>query len=112
NGVLAVAILGEFPGWRKGAKAMGAKDEATTIRLSMVPCGEFSFIVAQEGTGLGIAAQILYPVAGLVTLISSILSSIGLRLFKPSITPDAPKIKISQQLRQLIRPRNAVREKS
>src|SRR3989442_7136889 len=80
--------------------------------LSMHPRGEFSFIDDQEGTGLGVAAQILYPVAGLATLISSILSSIGLRVFKPKTTPRSPKVKISQQLRQLGRSRNTSREKS
>jgi Kef-type K+ transport system membrane component KefB len=78
----------------------------------MLPRGEFSFIVAQEGTGLGVAAQILYPVAGLATLISSILSSIGLRVFKPKTTPRSPKVKISQRLRQLGRPKKTSEEKS
>ncbi len=110
--ILAVAIFGKFLGCWTGARLSGAKDDATIVGLSMLPRGEFSFIVAQEGTGLGVAAQILYPVAGLVTLISSILSSVGLRLFKPSITPDAPKVKISQRLRQLGRSRNADRGKT
>jgi Kef-type K+ transport system membrane component KefB len=48
----------------------------------MLPRGEFSFIVASEGAGLGVASQILYPVAGLTTLVSSFLSSIGMRLLK------------------------------
>ena len=110
--VLAVAIFGKFLGCWTGARLSGARDEAATVGLSMLPRGEFSFIVAQEGTGLGVAAQILYPVAGLVTLISSILSSIGLRLFKPSVTPDAPKVKISQRLRQLVQFKSTTREKS
>jgi CPA2 family monovalent cation:H+ antiporter-2 len=110
--VLSVAIFGKFLGCWTGARLSGAKDEATMVGLSMLPRGEFSFIVAQEGTGLGVAAQILYPVAGLATLISSILSSIGLRVFKPKTTPGAPKINISQRLRQLGRLRNTSREKS
>ena len=110
--VLAIAIFGKFVGCWAGARLSGAKDEATLVGLSMLPRGEFSFIVAQEGTGLGVAAQILYPVAGLATLISSIMSSIGLRVFKPKTTPDAPKIKISQRLRQLGRSRNTNREKN
>jgi CPA2 family monovalent cation:H+ antiporter-2 len=110
--VLGMAIFGKFLGCWAGARLSGAKDEATLVGLAMLPRGEFSFIVAQEGTGLGIAAQILYPVAGLATLISSILSSSGLRLFKPRTTSGAPKIKISQRIRQLGRPRNTNREKS
>src|SRR5947199_10361952 len=110
--VLAIAIFRKFVGCWAGDRLSGAKDEATLVGLSMLPRGECSFIVAQEGTGLGVAAQILYPVAGLATLISSIMSSIGLRVFKPKTTPDAPKIKISQRLRQLGRPRNPDREKS
>jgi len=110
--VLTIAIFGKFLGCWAGARLSGAKDEATRVGLSMLPRGEFSFIVAQEGTGLGVAAQILYPVAGLATLISSILSSIGLRVFKPKTTPRSPKVKISQRLRQLGRSRNTSREKS
>jgi CPA2 family monovalent cation:H+ antiporter-2 len=110
--VLTVAIFGKFLGCWAGARLSGAKDEATMVGLSMLPRGEFSFIVAQEGTSLGVAAQILYPVAGLATLISSILSSIGLRVFKPKTTPRSPKVKISQRLRQLGRTRNTSREKS
>ena len=82
------------------------------VGLSMLPRGEFSFIVAQEGTGLGVAAQILYPVAGLVTLISSILSSVGLRLFKPKTVSDSPKVRVSEQLRRLVRLRNIDKGKS
>jgi CPA2 family monovalent cation:H+ antiporter-2 len=110
--ILGMAIFGKFIGCWAGARLSGAKDDATLVGLSMLPRGEFSFIVAQEGTGLGVAAQILYPVAGLVTLISSIMSSIGLRLFKPKTATEAPKIKISQRIRQLSRPRDPNREKS
>jgi Kef-type K+ transport system membrane component KefB len=110
--VLTMAVFGKFIGCWAGARLSGAKEEATLVGLSMLPRGEFSFIVAQEGTGLGVAAQILYPVAGLATLISSILSSIGLRLFKPKRTSDAPKITLSQRIRQLGRLRNTERTKS
>jgi CPA2 family monovalent cation:H+ antiporter-2 len=110
--VLTVAIFGKFLGCWAGARLSGAKEEAPMVGLSMLPRGEFSFIVAQEGTGLGVAAQILYPVAGLVTLISSILSSIGLRVFKPKMTPRSPRVKISQRLRQLGRPKKTSEEKS
>ena len=110
--VLGVAIFAKFLGCWAGARLSGEKDEATMIGLSMLPRGEFSFIVAQEGTGLGVAAQILYPVAGLTTLISSILSSIGLRLFKPRGSSEAPKIKIVQRIRQVTRPRKSGVEKS
>jgi len=110
--VLGIAIFGKFVGCWAGARLSGARDEATLVGLSMLPRGEFSFIVAQEGTGLGVAAQILYPVAGLVTLISSIVSSIGLRLFKPKTTSNVPRVKMSQRIRQLGRFRNTKREKS
>jgi monovalent cation:H+ antiporter-2, CPA2 family len=78
--VLGTALLGKFWGCWSGAKLTTAKGEATRVGLSMLPRGEFSFIVASEGAGLGVASQILYPVAGLTTLISSFLSSIGMRL--------------------------------
>jgi hypothetical protein len=52
----------------------------------MLPRGVFSFIVASEGAGLGVASQILFPVAGLTTLVSSFLSSIGMRLLNARAT--------------------------
>ncbi len=103
--ILGVAIFGKFLGCWTGANLSGTRDEATTIGLSMLPRGEFSFIVAQEGTGLGVAAQILYPVAGLVTLISSLSSSFGLRFLKPMTATDGPRIRVSQRLREIFRPR-------
>jgi len=80
--VLTTAIIGKFWGCWTGAKLSAAKQQATRVGVSMLPRGEFSFIVASEGTGLGVASQILFPIAGLTTLISSILSSIGMRLIK------------------------------
>lgn len=80
--VLATAIAGKFGGCWIGARLSTAKHDATRVGMSMLPRGEFSFIVASEGTGLGVASQILYPLAGLTTLITSTLSSFGLRLLK------------------------------
>jgi len=77
--ILAIAITGKFSGCWLGAKLSAAKRDATKVGISMLPRGEFSFIVASEGTGLGVASQLLYPLAGLTTLITSVLSSIGVR---------------------------------
>ena len=84
--VIATAILGKYWGCWTGAKLSAAKGEASKVGVSMLPRGEFSFIVASEGAGLGVASQILYPVAGLTTLVSSFLSSIGMRLLKARAT--------------------------
>ena len=78
--VIGTAILGKYWGCWTGAKLSAAKGQASKVGLSMLPRGEFSFIVANEGAGLGVASQILFPVAGLTTLVSSFLSSIGMRL--------------------------------
>lgn len=80
--ILIVAIFGKFAGCWVGAKLSPTKHDASRVGMSMLPRGEFSFIVASEGTGLGVASQILYPVAGLATIITSTLSSIGLKLLK------------------------------
>jgi monovalent cation:H+ antiporter-2, CPA2 family len=77
--VIGTAILGKYWGCWTGAKFSSAKGQASKIGVSMLPRGEFSFIVASEGAGLGVASQILFPVAGLTTLVSSFLSSIGMR---------------------------------
>ena len=84
-GVIAVAIAGKFGGCWLGTKLSPTKHDATKVGVSMLPRGEFSFIVASEGTGLGIASQLLFPLAGLTTLVTSVVSSIGLRLVKKPI---------------------------
>src|SRR5439155_445986 len=66
--VIATAILGKYWGCWTGAKLSAAKGEASKVGVSMLPRGEFSGIVASEGAGLGVASQILYPVAALTTL--------------------------------------------
>ncbi len=81
--ITTTAILGKFWGSWAGARLSTAKSDATKVGISMLPRGEFSFIVAREGTALGVAVPLLFPVAGLSTLVSSIASSIGLRFFKP-----------------------------
>jgi CPA2 family monovalent cation:H+ antiporter-2 len=80
--VLGTAIAGKFFGCWLGTRFFISKQEAGRVGISMLPRGEFSFIVAREGLGTGIAFQLLYPLAGLTTLISSILASVGLRLVR------------------------------
>ena len=80
--VLGTAIFGKFFGCWLGARLSSSRLEARKVGISMLPRGEFSFIVAREGTGLGVALQLLYPLAGLTTLISSVLASVGLKLVK------------------------------
>lgn len=85
--VIGTAILGKYWGCWTGAKlSAGAKGQASKVGVSMLPRGEFSFIVASEGAGLGVASQILFPVAGLTTLVSSFLSSLGMRLLNSRAT--------------------------
>ncbi len=81
--VTTMAILGKFWGSWAGARLSTGKNDATRVGISMLPRGEFSFIVAREGTALGVAVPLLFPVAGLSTLVSSIASSIGLRFLRP-----------------------------
>jgi CPA2 family monovalent cation:H+ antiporter-2 len=80
--VLGTAVFGKFFGCWLGARLSTSRLEARKVGISMLPRGEFSFIVAREGTGLGVALQLLYPLAGLTTLISSVLASVGLKLVK------------------------------
>ena len=94
--IISTALLGKFWGSWAGAKLSTVRKEATKVGVSMLPRGEFSFIVAREGTALGVAATILFPIAGLATLISSIASSLGFRLLKsqdtslPASSPPVP----------------------
>lgn len=92
--VIVVAIVGKFGGCWLGTRLSPTRHDATKVGVSMLPRGEFSFIVASEGTGLGIASQLLFPLAGLTTLTTSVLSSIGLRLVKKPVQKVAPQMAI------------------
>ena len=81
--ILVASMIGKFTGAWAGTKMSFARKDSTRVGVSMLPRGEFSFVVAREGTALGIASQLLFPVAGLSTLIGSIVASIGLRLAHP-----------------------------
>jgi monovalent cation:H+ antiporter-2, CPA2 family len=80
--ILSMGIIGKFAGGWAGARLTRANDQANMVGVAMLPRGEFAFIIAQEGAGLGVGAQLLYPVAGLSMLITSVLTSIGLRTIK------------------------------
>jgi monovalent cation:H+ antiporter-2, CPA2 family len=101
--ILTVAIFGKFAGCWMGAKLSRTKHDASRVGVSMLPRGEFSFIVASEGTGLGVASQILYPIAGLTTIITSTLSSIGLKLLKKRQEKAKPIVSIDDK-KQTIAP--------
>ncbi len=90
--VLGTALFGKFFGCWLGARLSTSRREADKVGLAMLPRGEFSFIVAREGTGIGVAYQLLYPLAGLTTLLSSIITSIGLRLIKQRASAPVPVI--------------------
>lgn len=81
--IVSMAILGKFVGAWAGAKLSRVGSNSSRVGVSMLPRGEFSFIVAREGTGLSLASQVLYPLAGLATLVSSLAASVGLRLLRP-----------------------------
>src|SRR5947208_16680023 len=74
--VIATAILGKYWGCWTGAKLSAAKGEASKVGVSMLPRGEFSFIFACEGSGLGVASKSLYPFAWFTTLLTSFTYSI------------------------------------
>lgn len=84
--VVSMAILSKFVGSWTGAKLSRVGSDAHRVGVSMLPRGEFSFIVAREGTALGVASQLLYPLAGLATLASSLAASLGLHFLGPQST--------------------------
>ncbi len=47
--VIGMAIVGKFGGCWIGAKLSAVRHDATKVGISMLPRGEFSFIVASEG---------------------------------------------------------------
>jgi CPA2 family monovalent cation:H+ antiporter-2 len=84
--VLVAGMVGKFSGAWAGTRVSFARKDATRVGISMLPRGEFSFVIAREGAVLGVMGQLLFPIAGLSTLIGSVLASLGLRLANPKPT--------------------------
>ncbi len=72
--IIIVAIVGKFIGNFLGAFLSGhSREGATTIGITMIPRGEFSFIIAKQGIDLGVVREAIFPITMIVSFASMVV---------------------------------------
>ncbi|HSD05457.1 MAG TPA: cation:proton antiporter [Nitrosopumilaceae archaeon] len=81
--ITIVTILAKIFGVYTGVRLFGAgKQYALAMGLSMASLGEFSFIVLKTGKDLGVVSDMLFPIVGMVVVITTF---VGVMLAKAGI---------------------------
>jgi len=69
--IIIVAIVGKFVGNFLGASLSGHnRDGSATIGITMVPRGEFSFIIAKQGVDLNVVREAIFPITMIVSFVT------------------------------------------
>ncbi|WP_202795694.1 cation:proton antiporter [Nitrosarchaeum koreense] len=72
--ITILTIFGKILGVYMGVKLFGSgKQYALAIGLSMASLGEFSFIVLKTGMDLGVVSDNLFPIVGMVVVLTTFL---------------------------------------
>ncbi|MCE9651702.1 MAG: cation:proton antiporter [Nitrosarchaeum sp.] len=72
--ITVLTIFGKIFGVYMGVKLFGSgKQYALAIGLSMASLGEFSFIVLKTGMDLGVVSDNLFPIVGMVVVLTTFL---------------------------------------
>lgn len=72
--ITVLTIFGKIFGVYMGVKIFGSgKQYALAIGLSMASLGEFSFIVLKTGMDLGVVSDNLFPIVGMVVVLTTFL---------------------------------------
>lgn len=88
--VITLATMGaKIAGVGLGVKAFGY-DNSTSVRsgLGMAQIGEFSFVIVKVGEDLNVIGRFLFPLVGVVVIVTSLLTpylvKLGVKLAKPA----------------------------
>lgn len=75
--VVGLALVGKYLGSYLGAILSSMREDASDIAIGMTPRGEFSFIIAREAFTTGTARALIYPIAGTVVIITTLVSALA-----------------------------------
>jgi len=79
--IILVAIIGKFTGNFLGAFLSGhTREESATIGITMVPRGEFSFIIAKQGIDLNAVREAIFPITMIVSLVTIVVVPFLMRI--------------------------------
>ena len=72
--IIIVAIVGKFAGNFLGAFLSGhSREGSTTVGVTMVPRGEFSFIIAKQGVDLNAVREAIFPITMIVSFVTIVV---------------------------------------
>ena len=74
--VIGLALIGKYVGSYLGAVLSAQRQRAGDVAIGMTPRGEFSFIIAAEASSIGAARTLIYPIAGVVVLFTTLVSAL------------------------------------
>ena len=75
--VVGLALIGKYFGSYLGAILSAKREGASDIAVGMTPRGEFSFIIAREAFFTGAARALIYPIAGTVVIMTTLVSALA-----------------------------------
>jgi len=75
--VVGLALIGKYLGSYLGAVLSSMREDASDIAIGMTPRGEFSFIIAREAFSTGAARALIYPIAGTVVIMTTLVSALA-----------------------------------
>ena len=79
--IILVAIIGKFTGNFFGAFLSGhSREGSATIGITMIPRGEFSFIIAKQGIDLNAVREAIFPITMLVSFVTIVVVPILMRI--------------------------------
>ena len=74
--IILASIIGKLLGFIIAGYITGFKNKGYKMGVTMIPRGEFSFIIARTSINLGIVSSMIFPIAGAIVLITSMFGSL------------------------------------
>ncbi|MBS7657968.1 MAG: cation:proton antiporter [Candidatus Bathyarchaeia archaeon] len=79
--IVLISIIGKILGFIvAGYITNFLRNKSYKMGLTMIPRGEFSFVIARTSINLGIVSPTIFPIAGAIVLVTSIIESLIKRL--------------------------------
>jgi CPA2 family monovalent cation:H+ antiporter-2 len=75
--VTGLALIGKYSGSYLAAVLSVERKEANGVAIGMTPRGEFSFVIARDAVSAGAARALIYPIAGTVVVVTTLVSALA-----------------------------------
>jgi CPA2 family monovalent cation:H+ antiporter-2 len=75
--VAGLALIGKYLGSYLAAVLSVERNEANGVAIGMTPRGEFSFVIAHDAVSAGAARALIYPIAGTVVVVTTLVSALA-----------------------------------